>query len=337
MESGEYVPGSVYFYAPNKGAAIFFAIAFAFSGFYHIYQCFHYKSWRLTGLYVFCAVLFAAGFVVRAWGAFDYTNLVKYIVSVCLIYGAPPLLELANYNILGRVLYYAPYHSPIHPGRVITTFAFISAVVEALNGNGVSLTANQSLPEWRQNIGRALLKASLMIQVVVIILFVLLAVVFHRRCCNAGMTNKKLYGPLYTLYISTSLLFARTVFRVVEYWSIADQDYWKPGFDPKDLSPTIRYESFFYVFEAMLMLINHVLMNARHPRMWLPKSTKTYLSRKDGVTEIDGPGYKDSRPFWVTLVDPFDMHGLLSGGKKKADNFWDGDGGDGAGGKKEAV
>lgn len=33
------VPGSVYFYAPNKGAAIFFAIAFAFSGFYHIYQC----------------------------------------------------------------------------------------------------------------------------------------------------------------------------------------------------------------------------------------------------------------------------------------------------------
>ncbi|KAK0714355.1 hypothetical protein B0T21DRAFT_296896, partial [Apiosordaria backusii] len=269
----------------------------------------HYKSWRLTGLYVFCAVLFAAGFVVRAWGAFDYTNLVN------------PVLELANYNILGRVLYFAPYHSPIHPGRVITTFAFISAVVEVLNGNGVSLTANQSLAEWRQNIGRALLKASLMIQVVVIVLFVLLAAVFHRRCWKAGMRNKKLYNPLYTLYISTTLLFARTIFRVVEYWSIAEHDYWKPGFDPKNLSPAIRYESFFYVFEAMLMLINHVLMNARHPRMWLPKSTKTYLSRKDGVTEIDGPGYKDGRPFLVTLVDPFDVHGLLSG--KKRDNFWD--------------
>lgn len=325
MESGEYVPGSVYFYAPNKGAAIFFAIAFAFSGFYHIYQCIHYKSWRLTGLYVFCAVLFAGGFVVRAWGAFDYTNLVKYIVSVCLIYGAPPLLELANYNILGRILYYAPYHSPIHPGRVITTFAFISAVIEALNGNGVSLTANQSLAPWRQDIGRALLKASLLIQVFVITLFILLAAIFHHRCYKSGMRNAKLYNPLYTLYISTALLFARTIFRVVEYWSIAEHDYWKPGFDPKSLSPAIRYESFFYVFEAMLMLINHVLLNVRHPRMWLPKSTKTYLSRADGVTEIDGPGYKDGRPFWVTLVDPFDVHGLL-GGRKKGGDFWDGDG-----------
>ncbi|KAK4642028.1 hypothetical protein QC761_506110 [Podospora bellae-mahoneyi] len=240
MESGEYVPGSVYFDAPNKGAAIFFAIAFAFSGFYHIYQCIHYKSWRLTGLYVFCAVLFAGGFV----GAFDYTNLVKYIVSVCLIYGAPPLLELANYNILGRILYYAPYHSPIHPGRVITTFAFISAVIEALNGNGVSLTANQSLTPWRQDIGRALLKGSLLIQVFVITLFILLAAIFHRRCYKSGMRNAKLCNPLYTLYISTALLFARTIFRVVEYWSIAEHDYWKPGFDPKSLSQAIRYESF---------------------------------------------------------------------------------------------
>lgn len=112
---------------------------------------------------------------------------------------------------------------------------------------------------------------------------------------------------------------------MVEYWSIAEHDYWKPGFDAKSLSPAIRYESFFYVFEAMLMLINHVLLNVRHPRMWLPKSTKTYLSRADGATEIDGPGYKDGRPFWVTLVDPFDVHGLL-GGRKKGGDFWDGDG-----------
>jgi hypothetical protein len=33
------VPGSVYFYAPNKGAPVFFALAFALSGSYHIYQC----------------------------------------------------------------------------------------------------------------------------------------------------------------------------------------------------------------------------------------------------------------------------------------------------------
>ena len=48
-----------------------------------------YKSWRLTGLYVFCAVLFTAGFIVRVLGAFDYKHLIKYIISTCLIYAAP--------------------------------------------------------------------------------------------------------------------------------------------------------------------------------------------------------------------------------------------------------
>jgi hypothetical protein len=33
------VDGSFYFYAPNKGAPIFFLIAFALSGSFHIYQC----------------------------------------------------------------------------------------------------------------------------------------------------------------------------------------------------------------------------------------------------------------------------------------------------------
>ena len=50
-----------------------------------------------------------------------------------------PLFELANYYMLGRILYFVPYCSPIHPGRVLTTFAAISIVVEALNGNGSAL------------------------------------------------------------------------------------------------------------------------------------------------------------------------------------------------------
>ena len=33
------VDGSIFFYAPNKGAPAFFAVAFAASGIYHGYQC----------------------------------------------------------------------------------------------------------------------------------------------------------------------------------------------------------------------------------------------------------------------------------------------------------
>lgn len=134
---------------------------------------------------------------------------------------------------------------------------------------------------------------------------------------------------------------ARTIFRTVEYWTIADQLLRlgkEEGFDPMSLSPVIRYEWYFYVFEAVLMLCNQVLMNVRHPRRWLPKSTKTYLAQ-DGVTEIDGPGYKDTRPFWQTLVDPFDLFGLLSKGNEddKTKRFWEGNGFDGASKSKEVM
>lgn len=324
---GEYVDRSIYFYAPNKGAPVFFAIGFAASGLYHAYQCIHYQSWRITGLYVFCSILFTGGFIVREVGAFHYDDIIIYIIQICLVYAAPPLLELANYNILGRILYYAPYHSPIHPGRVITTFAMISIVVEALNGNGASLVANVSLPEWRQEIGRNLLKAALLIQVAVIVLFVILAAVFHRRCARVGIMNARLTNVIYTLYASTALITARTIFRVVEYWSIAGFHY-EEGLDITTLSPIIRYEWYFYVFEAGLMLCNNVLMNIRHPRRYLPKSTKTYLAQ-DGETEINGPGYKDTRPFLATFFDPFDVYGLLKG-KKKEDRFWEKNGFDGS-------
>lgn len=86
-----------------------------------------------------------------------------------------PLYELANYFTLSRALYYIPYHSPIHPGRVLTTFAALSAVVEALNANGAWRVANSQAPKSQQDIGHALLKTALILQIVVVTFFVLLA------------------------------------------------------------------------------------------------------------------------------------------------------------------
>ena len=89
VDDGRYVEGSVWFYAPNKGAPVFFAVAFMASGLVHVWQAVRYKCWRLTGLYVFCSALFTAGFIAREIGAFHYDNLIVYIVSICLVYAAP--------------------------------------------------------------------------------------------------------------------------------------------------------------------------------------------------------------------------------------------------------
>ncbi|KAI0206019.1 RTA1 like protein-domain-containing protein [Astrocystis sublimbata] len=315
---------NIWLYEPNKGAAIFFAVAFLTSGVVHFWQAVHYHSWRLTGLYVLCSLLFAGGFIARALGAFDTGNIIKYIISIVLTYAAPPLYELANYYVLGRILYFVPHCSPIHPGRVLTTFAAISFVIEALNGTGAAYVANRTLPESLQDVGHVLFKVALILQLVVIVSFMALATTFYTRCRKNGINHNKVNQPLLTLYLSTGLIFARTVYRTVEYFEMETVDYFAEGFDLGRQNPIVRFEWYFYVFEAALMLVNSALINARHPRRWLPQSTKLYLA-KDGITEVMGPGYKEDRGFVATLLDPFDVYGMVKG-RDKSTRFWDEDG-----------
>ncbi|RAL64608.1 hypothetical protein DID88_001641 [Monilinia fructigena] len=143
---------------------------------------YRYKCWKVTGLLPWSALIYVAGFILREIGAFNYSNLDIYIASIVLLYAAPPIYELVNYFILSRILYYVPYHSPLHPGRVLTTFGALSAVVEAFNGHGASRVANSSLSESAQDTGRSLLKAALSLQLGVLGAFVFLAAYFHLQC-----------------------------------------------------------------------------------------------------------------------------------------------------------
>ncbi|KAF7596195.1 hypothetical protein BBP40_002725 [Aspergillus hancockii] len=295
---------SIYIYIPNRVAPVIFAVAFTASGLLHFWQCYHYRCFKLMILHLVCCLMFTAGFALREYGAFHYSfsnsDLYTYIASTALIYMSPPLLELANYHVLGRILYYVPYHSPIHPGRVLTTFGLLSGVVEVLNALGVSYIANPELPGSTITLGHILMKISLIAQVTVITVFCLLAAVFQRRCYRSGIRTRSISAPLLTLYISTSLILVRCIYRIVEHFG-ATKIHASSSEDTSDLSPILRHEWFFYVFEASLMLVNTVLWNWQHPRLYLPEKSNVYLAQ-DGETELKGPGWKDQRPFLVTAV-----------------------------------
>ncbi|GAM82366.1 hypothetical protein ANO11243_003450 [Dothideomycetidae sp. 11243] len=315
------VQGSYWFYAPNKIAPICFTVAFAISAAWHLIQCIMIRSWKITGLLPFTAVIFTAGFLTREIGAYHYDDSNLYIASTILIYMAPPILELANYHIFGRVLYYVPYSAPIHPGRTLTTFGFLSSIVEVLNGIGVAWTANHKLSSGMINVAAALLKASLIVQIVVILLFYSMIITFHVRCHGMGIMPRHIQIPILTLYATSFLVLIRCVYRTIEHFSndglgSNSQTNWR------NLTPLVRYEWYFYAFEASLMLVVMVAWNVLHPRRFLPENHRIYLAR-DGVSEVQGPGWTDNRSFFVTLFDPF---GCMSNTPANETPFWETDG-----------
>ncbi|XP_014559648.1 hypothetical protein COCVIDRAFT_35166 [Bipolaris victoriae FI3] len=326
MSNGEIVPGSVYLYDPVNWAPPMFTAWFAVATIAHICQCIKYKAWKVTGLHPVCGLLFTAGFALRSYGAIHYKDVNVYIASTILIYCAPPILELANYHVLGRILYYVPYYSPLHPGRTLTTFGFVSSIVEVLNAIGVAWLANPNVPRSYIKRGDVLLKASLVLQVGVITVFCIIAGIFHARCIRGGITTRKVRGPLVTLYLSMMLILLRTVYRIIEHFgTTAIHEHSSPDWDPQTLSPVLRYEWFFWVFEASPMLVNSILWNYRHPRHYLPEDYHVYVAQ-NGRNELQGPGWKDDMPWWMTFIDPCGLTASLAGSKRKEKPFWESNG-----------
>ncbi|KAI2464920.1 hypothetical protein F4781DRAFT_425176 [Annulohypoxylon bovei var. microspora] len=293
-------------YVPNKGAAIFFMVTFLVSASIHFWQCYRYKCFKVTGLFVASGVLYVVGFALRINGAFgNYDELGSYIVSVALIYVSPPLLSLANYDILGRIFYYVPYLSPMEPGRVLSTFAVLSMVIEGINGVAASLIAN---PKSNPTVGNTLMWSALILQIAVIISFLIISGYFHRRCAQAGIAGARgIQKNLTTLYASVGLILIRTIYRGAEH----------------SVKAVISTEWPFYVFEASLMLINMYLWNIRHPAPFLPADITIYLSR-DGVTEVKGPELpKDTRPLITKVLDPWRITDILRGRNKSKNKVYE--------------
>jgi hypothetical protein len=312
---------SYWIYVPVKGPSIVFAILFLVSGCLHVWQnVLKYRSWRIGFLFPWAAALFVAGFCLREYGAYhpfdaNYPtsdhNLAIFIASTVMLFVAPPVYSGALYFIFGRLLYYIPYLSPMHPGRVWTTFIALDGVVGAIAGNGASYAANSSNSPAKIRLGINLAKASLILQLVMFLAFVLLVAIFHQRCVRANVFNSRTKTITYLLYTSSLLILVRNTFRTATF-------FYPP------LAACNRIEAFFWVVEAVPMVINTYMMNYFPPAKYMPANHKIYLAT-DGKTELEGPGMVDKRPFILSLLDPFDIGGIVT--KRDSKNrFWERDG-----------
>lgn len=156
-----------------------------------------------------------------------------------------------------------------------------------------------------------MVKASLLLQIGLFCAFVLLIAIFHIRCLRAGVFTSKTRVIVYELYASSCFILLRNAFRTVtffySYSAYANRTEWP-----------------FWVLEVLPMVTNTFMLNVWPPAKYMPANHKIYLA-KDGQTEVEGPGRLDERPFLLTLFDPFDVYGMITGSDKKK-MYWEEDG-----------
>jgi hypothetical protein len=254
------------------------------------------------------SILLTTGFALREYGAFHYENLNILIASTVLIMSGPPVYALINYLVLSRILYYVPYLSPIHPGRVLTTLLATDTLCEILIANGAVRIFNSKLTDTERHVGDILVKTGLILQCVMFVAFIMLGVTFQIRARRAGVLKKNLQFVLLVMYVSCIVVTARCIYRIAEFFE---------GFTGE----VYTHEFYFYIFEATIMFINTTMLNIFHPGRYIPRSNKVFLAQ-DGRTELIGPGWQAKRNALMTFVDPFDLIGLCTGTDKK-NRFWE--------------
>lgn len=310
----------LYPYDPVKAAPIVFAILLAGLGAVHYYQSFIKYRWRHFGsMMVWASLVWVAGFVCRAISIYYQQNVGLYIAQFVLIIMGPPFYAVAEYFILGRLLAYVPYHAPIHPGRVLSTFLFLSMLVEVLTANGAANSSGTS-EAGKRAAGLACLQGALILQACIEALFFSMVVVVELRCRRAKRFPRQIRTVCYTLYITSFMMLVRCIARTIE------------GFEAASCSPddpecgwVSQREWYLWLFEIANITVFVIILAIYHPGHYLPRTTRIFLDPNDGRTERLGPGFSkaDKRSLLVTCVDPFNLVGIVTGKGMTPDKFWE--------------
>lgn len=203
-----------------------------------------YAHWSLV--LIICTVE-AVGYYGRIWSHFDTTAIGGFVLQSLLILVAPALFAASVYMILGRTIraVHAEHHSII-PIKWLTKLFVVGDIVSFFaQGGGGGIQAAGTLELYEA--GEKIILVGLSIQIIMFGIFIVSAIVFHRRTVLRPTTEAR-EGPvqwknhMWTLYCVSCLIMVRSAFRVAEY-AQGNAGY------------LIRREYLLYLFDAALMLV----------------------------------------------------------------------------------
>ncbi|MCJ1325754.1 hypothetical protein MMC10_002417 [Thelotrema lepadinum] len=305
-----------YPYDPNKVLPIVFGVIVLLLSVAILYQCARRRWWHFGSVMIWASSVWIAGFICREISVFNTANLGLFIAQYVMIFAGPPLFATAETFILGRLLAYLPYFTPVHPGRIIWVFMWLNAAVEALAISGASAAANAHASPSAIASALARVKASLILQEFVETMFCTCVALVEYRCRKAGRFPHNIKIVCRVLYVTSAMMMIRCILRIVE------------GFEASSCNgncPVEQNEWYLWVFEVANITVFIAGLAIWHPSRYLPSDNKIYLDPTDGITERYGPGFTvaQDRPWISTWVDPLDFAGMIKG--KQIDKFWEKD------------
>ncbi|CRG87881.1 hypothetical protein PISL3812_04902 [Talaromyces islandicus] len=306
-----------YLYQPNHVVPAVFAVLLGISLLLHIYQNFRFNFWRVTFFMSWGGLVFLVGWITRTVSSYHTDNLNLYIVQTVFIYAGPPIYSAAAYNIVGRLMNYLPMYAPLNPNRVLITFVYLGALVEALTAAGAAKMATADGDLSRIKNGGTIMAIALVLQAVVESLLVSLVALIHFRFFRNGSAIPANVKKLFiTLYGTSTLVIVRCICRAIESFTLFG-DIEKGA---EYYGYILTHEWYIFAFEAAPMVLFTFWLNIFHTAHFLPRQKTRYLDL-DGKTERLGPGWIDRRSTWETFADPFDLGGIFAG-KPNHESFW---------------
>ncbi|KNG91179.1 RTA1 domain protein [Aspergillus nomiae NRRL 13137] len=169
-----------YPYNPSQTAGYAFMAIFGLTTVVHIILMFPYKAAYFIPL-ILGGICETFGYYGRAWSHNNRTLISSWALQQMLILCAPPFVAATIYMVLSRIIraFDAEHLSPMRTKRITVLFVLndIICFLTQLGGAGVQITGDAQV----MDIGRKVVLVGLVFALVVFLVFVWIAWVFHRR------------------------------------------------------------------------------------------------------------------------------------------------------------
>ncbi|GLA61474.1 hypothetical protein AtubIFM55763_005965 [Aspergillus tubingensis] len=262
----------LYYYTPSAAAAGIFVVLFGISTVLHFLQLVRTRTWFMIPFFI-GGILETIGYVGRLLSSLESPEYStgSYAMQSALILIAPAFLAASIYMTLGRIirLVQAEHYSVFKLKWVTKIFVAGDVLSFLMQASGAGLMVSGSSDPTT---GEHIIIGGLFVQIIFFGFFIITALVFQMRLAKAPTSTSTELSHIWrrhmnTLYISSILIFVRSIVRVVEYLQ---------GYD----GYLMKHEVFIYVFDALLMFLAMEVLQFIHP-----SQVNCYLGRGDRYSD----------------------------------------------------